>query len=161
MSKLTRSAFPIVAGLSLALIGGGVAQAADSWLGAWKMNVAKSEFTPGPAPKSQESRFEAVAGGAVKLTTNTVDAQGKATQAELVTMFDGKDAEVKGTSAPTTRAYSRIDDHTFEFVEKVNGKVSRKARGTVSPDGKTRTVVSTGTNAEGKPVSSKAVFERQ
>jgi hypothetical protein len=33
--------------------------AADSNIGTWKMNPAKSKFSPGPAPKSQKLKIEA------------------------------------------------------------------------------------------------------
>ncbi len=161
MSKQTRSAFLIVVGLSVLLIGSGVAQAADSWLGTWKLNVAKSKYSPGPAPKSQTSHFEAVAGGAVKITVDGVDPAGKATHTEVVTMFDGKEVEYKGAAVAETRAYKRIDDHNYEWVSRVKGKVTTTSRSTVSADGKTRTNVTTGTDAEGKPVNSTGVYERQ
>ena len=90
-----------------------------------------------------------------------VDAAGKATHNEIVTMFDGKDAEYKGAAAPTTRVYSRIDDRTVQYVSKVNGKVTTTTRMTISADGNTRTLVTTGTGADGKPVNSTAVYERQ
>jgi len=32
---------------------------ADNNIGTWKMNVAKSKFSPGPAPKSQTLKIEA------------------------------------------------------------------------------------------------------
>lgn len=169
MSKQTGNAFPIVVGLSVLLVGSGVAQAADSWLGNWKLNVAKSKFSPGPAPKSQISHFEAVSGGAVKITVETVDPytnriglqSGKTIHTEIVTMFDGKEAEYKGAAVPETRAYTRIDDHNFEFVSRVKGKVTLTTRTTVSADGKTRTNVTTGMDADGKPVNNTAVYDRQ
>jgi hypothetical protein len=34
-------------------MGTGAAFAADSATGTWKLNLAKSTFSPGPAPKSQ------------------------------------------------------------------------------------------------------------
>ncbi len=52
-------------------------QAADDPLfGVWKLNVAKSKYSPGPAPKSQFLTYEPAGNNAVKLTTDIVDAQG-------------------------------------------------------------------------------------
>jgi hypothetical protein len=45
--------------------------AADNWVGTWKLNVSKSKFSPGPAPKSQMLKQEPWEGG-VKLTTDTM-----------------------------------------------------------------------------------------
>jgi hypothetical protein len=92
---------------------------------------------------------------------DVVDATGKTTHTEIVTMFDGKEAARTGTAQPTTRAYSRIDDRAYQYVERVNGKVTTTGRSTISADGKTRTVVTTGTNAAGMPVNTTTVFERQ
>jgi hypothetical protein len=50
---------------------------------------------------------------------------------------------------------------THEYVNKVNGKVTTTNRVTVSPDGKTRTATTTGTNSQGKPVNNVLVFERE
>ena len=161
MSKQIRSVFSVVVGLSFVLIGSGFAQAADPWLGTWKLNVAKSKCSPGPCARSNVSHFEAVAGGGLKVTGDAVDATGRSTHTETTTMFDGKEAEVKGAATLTTRLFSRIDDRTYEFVTRVNGKVTTTTRGTVSADGRTRTLVTTGVNTDGKPVHNEAVYERQ
>ncbi len=161
MSKQTRAVFPVVFGLSLVLVGTGAAPAADNLLGTWKLNVAKSKYSPGPAPKSSTTRWETVPAGGLKITSDGVDAAGKSTHTEIVTMFDGKEAELKSAAEPTTRLYSRINAHTYEFVTRVNGKVTTTSRGTNSANGKTRTLVTTGTNSDGKPVNNMAVYDRQ
>jgi hypothetical protein len=161
MLKRTGSAVAIVAGLSLVFVGSLAAQVPSSWLGTWKLNVAKSKYDPGPGQRSNISRWEAVPGGGLKIVGDAVDAAGKSTHTQVVTMFDGKEAELKGADVPTTRVYTKIDDRTYEFVTRINGKVTTTSRGTMSPDGKTRTLVTTGTNAEGKPVKNSAVYERQ
>lgn len=137
------------------------AQVPQAAIGAWKMNVAKSSASPGPLAKSQNVRIEAAPGGGTKLTVDGVDGTGKPIRNEIVTRFDGKEAEWKGAAAPTTRAYTRIDDRTYQWVERVNGKVTTTGRSTVSPDGKTRTNVTTGTGADGRPVNNTTVYERQ
>jgi hypothetical protein len=137
------------------------AQAPQSTLGTWKLNVAKSTYSPGPAPRTQTTRIETAPGNGAKFTVDGIDATGKATHQEYVTMFDGKDAAVKGAVAPTMRAYSRLDDHGYQYVERVNGKVTTTTRSTISADGKTRTNVGTGTGADGKPVNNTTVYDRQ
>ena len=97
----------------------------------------------------------------MKITVDTIDAAGKATHNEIVTMFDGKEAEYKGAAVPTTRVYSRVGDRDYQFVTRVNGKVTNTTRATLSADGKTRTNVATGIDAAGKPVNNTTVFERQ
>ena len=147
--------------LSVVALTATAVMAADNFSGTWKLNVAKSKYSPGPAPRSQTTRIETVPGGGAKFTVDAVDAGGKSTRQEYVTMFDGKDTEVKGAAAPTTRAYSRIDDRGYQYVERVNGTVTTTTRSTISADGKTRTNVGTGTGADGKPVNNTTVYSRQ
>ncbi len=137
------------------------AQVPQSALGTWKMNVAKSTYNPGPGPTSVTARYEAVPGGGLKVTGDVVDAVGKSTHNEIVSMFDGMEAEFTGTAAPTTRAYSRVDDHTIQWVTRVNGTVTTTTRATMSADNKTATHVTTGTGANGKPVNNTTVWDRQ
>lgn len=137
------------------------AQVPTGLVGTWKVNLAKSTYSPGPAPRSQTSRWATAPGGGWTDIVDGVDAAGKPTHTEQVTMFDGKPVELKGAAAPTTRADSRIDDRTYQFVDRVNGKVTTTTRVTISTDGKTRTNVTTGTGADGKPVNRTVVWERQ
>ena len=91
-----------------------------------------------------------------------VDAQGKALHQEYMTMFDGKSSEIKGAPDPnTTRVYKRIDSRTYEYVQSVGGKLTTTARNVVSADGKTRTVTTTGKDAQGRTVNNVAVSDRQ
>jgi hypothetical protein len=147
----------------LAIAAPAVAQAQDAWIGTWKLNLAKSKFDPANlAPKSQTIKQEAVAGGGMKATVDGVDAQGKATHAENTTMFDSKPSEIKGApDANTTRVYKRIDARTYEYVQSVGGKLTTTARTVVAADGKTRTVTTTGKNAQGVTVHNVAVSDRQ
>src|SRR6266446_3248132 len=79
----------------------------SSLLGTWKLNIEKSKYSPGPAPKSQVSKWELWEGG-LKTTVDGIDAQGKTTHTEQVANFDGKDYPRKGApEANTTRAFKR------------------------------------------------------
>lgn len=150
----------MVAGVTLCFTAGGVAQAADAWLGTWKLNLAKSSY-PGPAPRSGTSRFEAFSGGGVKVISDGVDAGGRATHNEVVTNFDGKPVKLKGTDPPVTLAFARIDDHRYELVTRVGGRISATSVGSIAADGRTRTVVTRSLGANGQWVTSTAVYERQ
>ena len=92
---------------------------------------------------------------------DTVDAQGKATRTEITSMYDGKEYELKGAAAPTTRAYKRIDANTYEFVTRVNGKVTTTSRVVNASDNKTRTITTTGTNEQGQKVNNVVVWNKQ
>ena len=71
-------------------------QAADNnMVGTWKLNLAKSTYSPGPAPKSQTAKIEAVTGG-IHEVADRVGADGKSVHYEFTAMFDGKDYPVSG-----------------------------------------------------------------
>src|SRR6478672_10142096 len=88
-----------------------VAQGADTWVGTWKLNIAKSKYSPGPPPKSGTVRISTSSGGGISIVGDGVDADGKSTHTENTGKFDGKDYPVEGAATPnTTRAFKRIDD---------------------------------------------------
>ena len=53
------------------------------------------------------------------------------------------------------------DANTVKLVSKKNGKVTTTQTSTVSSDGKTRTVTTTGTNGAGQTVNNVVVYEKQ
>lgn len=139
------------------------AQAPDAWVGTWKLNLAKSKYEPANlAPKSQTIKQDAAAGGAVKTAVDVVDAQGKTQHQEYMVTFDSKAVAIPGAAdANTTRVYKRIDSRSYEYVQSVAGKPTVTVRTVVSADGKTRTLTTTGRNAQGQTINSVAVYERQ
>ena len=135
--------------------------AADNQVGTWKLNPAKSKYDPANlAPKSTTSKTEAVDGG-IKATVDTVDSTGAKIHYEFTAKYDGKDYPVTGDPTRDIVAYKRIDDYTFEATNKKGGKITTTAKFVYSKDGKTRTITTTGTNAQGQKVNNVAVWDRQ
>jgi len=137
------------------------AQTGPAWAGTWKLNLAKSKYSPDPAPKTSTVKIEAPAGGGLKQTTDQVTATGESRHIEVTAMFDGKDAAVKGNPDVDTQAYKRVDDRSYEVTAKKNGKVTTVTKLTISADGKTRTATQTGTNPQGRTVNNTIVYDRQ
>jgi hypothetical protein len=133
--------------------------AADAFTGTWKLNEAKSKMGAG-AVKNTTVTYE-VMGDTIKVTLDGVSSDGKATHDEWTGKYDGKDYPVTGNPMTDTRAYKKVNDHTLEATGKKGDKVVLTAKITVSADGKTRTVVSTQTTADGKKVTSTAVYDKQ
>jgi hypothetical protein len=148
----------VIAGLALTF--GLLAQSTGPWFGTWTLNLAKSKFSPGPAPKSQTTKLEPWEGG-FKNTTDTVTATGETRHIEYSGKFDGKDNVVTGNPDADANMYTRIDDHTYKVVAKKGGKATVTSRIMISPDGKTRTQTQTGKNAQGQSVNNTIVFDRQ
>jgi hypothetical protein len=134
--------------------------AADNWVGSWKLDGAKSKFSPGPAPKSLTLKFEQTKDG-TKLTSDGALADGAVTHGEYVSKFDGKDVAWAGNPDADMASPKKIDDNTYENTWKKGGKATMAARVTVSKDGKTLTVTQTGTNAKGQAVINVAVYDKQ
>jgi hypothetical protein len=142
------------------LVSSSAAHAANNWIGTWKLNVAASKFSPGPAPKSQTLTFEAVE-DAIKLTSNTVDTDGKVTVGEYVSKFDGQDVPWKGNPNADTASVTRVDDNSYKNAWKRDGKVVIKSVVVVSPDGKMLTITQKGKGAQDRFIKNTAVFDRQ
>lgn len=137
-----------------------IAQATDPVVGSWELNVAKSKFSPGPAPKS-ETRTYVVSGQEIKGTAKGVDSEGKAVAVEWTLVEDGTDRPVMGSPDLDMLSIKRIDSHSVESTHKRAGKVVATARRTVSKDGKTLTITTKGTNAKGQAINNVQVFEKR
>jgi hypothetical protein len=132
----------------------------DTHVGTWVLNVAKSKYNPGPPPKEQTTVMEA-AGNGIKVTTKGVDAAGKPTSASYTANFDGKDNPVTGNPDWDMTSIKRVNANTLEFTRKKAGKVVQTATSVISSDGKTRTITSTGVDAQGRKINNVAVYDKK
>jgi hypothetical protein len=141
-------------------IGTGSALAADSAVGTWKLNLAKSTFSPGPAPKSQTRTYAEMPQG-MMLTIKTTAADGKESTGSLTFKVDGKPYPVSGNPDFDSVSVTRVDALTVNTTQtKAGAKVGTGVR-SVSKDGKTLTFTSKGTNATGGKFDDVAVYDRQ
>ena len=142
----------------------GLAAQSNPMIGMWKLNLAKSRYSVGPAPKSQTATIEA-AGDGIKNVTKGVAGDGSAIAYEYTaSSLDGKDYPMTGSAPPgggDTIAVKRIDANTFESTIKKAGKVVLTNTVVYSKDGKLRTITTKGTGKNGQPATNVAVFERQ
>jgi hypothetical protein len=136
------------------------AQSTDSWIGTWTLNLAQSSYDPANlAPKSQTTKIT-TAGDMLTAITDGVGADGKKTHTEITYKFDGKEYEYKGAQANSTRVYTRVDDHHYSYATKVKGLITTTSRVAVTTDGKTRTITTTGRDAEGRVIRNFSVWNR-
>ena len=145
--------------LAALFVGVTVCLAANPHMGTWKLNEAKSKFSPG-ATKNNTVVYEA-AGDSVKVTVDGVDGNGNPSHNEWTGKFDGKFYPVTGDPTSDMRSYRKINNHTLALTAKKDGKVSLTGRIVVSANGRTRTVTTTATDSKGKRVSNKAVYDKQ
>lgn len=149
----------VLASLAVLLAGSALCFAEDANMGTWKLNEAKSKFSPG-ATRNGTVAYTA-AGDKVKVTVDGVDGEGKPLHSEWTGLFDGKDYPVTGDPGSDARSYKRVDAHTLDFTGTKAGKVTVSGRAAVSADGKTRTVTTSSTDAKGQKISATAVYDKQ
>ena len=130
----------------------------DPHMGTWKLNEAKSKFA-GKA-RNQTVVYEA-AGDQTKVTVDGVDESGGAAHSEWTGKFDGKDYPVTGDANSDVRSYKKVNARTLALTGKKGGKTTLTGRIVISRDGKTRTVTTTATNAQGKKVTNVAFYDKQ
>ena len=134
---------------------------ADPQVGVWKLNVAKSKYSPGPVPTSATTTIEAVGKG-TKVSVDQTMPDGSKRQWSVTADYDGKDTPVVGNNPDAdTIARTRVNASTVRTVSKKGGKVTTTQTSAVSADGKTRTVTTKGVNAKGQTVNNVAIYDRQ
>jgi hypothetical protein len=115
----------------------GAGPAADPFQGVWILNVAKSKFSPGMAPK---------------VTTWTFHGDEH---------LDGRDYPLQNHPSYDTVSATSTGVRTREFVAKRGGKVVGKGRETVSSDGRTLTRSWKATNQSGQEIWGEEVYEKK
>jgi hypothetical protein len=145
---------------ALLAIGTGAALAADPVIGTWKLDVAKSTFSPGPAPKSQTRTYAPSAEG-ITLTIKTTAADGKESTTTLTFKEDGKPYPISGNPDFDMVSVRRVDAFTVHSTQTRAGAPVGAGVRTVSKDGKTLTFSQKGTHAAGEKYNDVSVYDRQ
>jgi hypothetical protein len=129
-------------------------------IGTWKLNLAKSKYTPGPAPKSLTVKIEQ-AGDGVKVTSEGVDGEDKPIAIEFTANYDGKDYPITGSQMANTVSLKRTGPRTARRIDKKDGKVVQTGSRVVAKDGKSYTFTTKGKNAKGQRFHNIAVYDKQ
>src|SRR5262245_19444288 len=132
---------------------------AAPWVGAWDLDPAQSEYRAGSSA-ARETITIVPDSGAYKIAINRTDLDGRTVQTETIARFDGTDVLATGFRVRTTRAFTTVDDRTFEIAEKVNGLVTLQRRAAVSADGRTLTLTEHGVDEGGQNVDAVLRFVR-
>ncbi len=145
---------------AILVLGTSAALAADTAVGTWKLNVAKSTFSPGPAPKSQTRTYVESAPG-LTLTLKTVAADGKESTSTLAFKDDGKPYPASGSPDFDTVTVTRVDALTVTSIQTKAGKAVGTGTRSVSKDGKTLTFSAKLTDAKGVKHDDVSLYDRQ
>lgn len=137
------------------------APASDPVVGTWKLNVANSKFTHGPALKSDTRTYTESTDGMISVILKSIGDDGKETT--LMRMFkqDGKDYPVNDSSGVDSISETRINAHTAKYAEKKAGKTLLTGRRVLSKDGKMLTVLEMGMDPTGAKIERTLVYNRQ
>jgi hypothetical protein len=153
----------LLIGTALACSGSAVALAAEATsllTGTWNLNLAKSKFDPGPAPKSDSRTYVESAQG-VTVTVNIVTASGSAISEHATYSYDGKDYPITGNPREDALSLRRVNARTTIITQKLSGKVVGTETRVISADGKVMTISARGTNANGVPFERVAVYDKR
>jgi hypothetical protein len=161
MQILSKKSVGVIVGIA-ALIAGAAAsaQTTEPVVGTWKLDVAKSTYKPGPAPKSSTLTVEP-AGTGLKVAIDAVNADGSPLKWGFTTMRDGKEeAPVTGNPMFDVVTSTRTSATAGTNVYKKDGKVVMTTKLAIGSDGKTMTLTSTGTDPKGQAVHNVAVYTK-
>ncbi len=146
--------------LVVASCGVALAQDKDPANGTWKLNVSKSKFSPGPAPKEMTVTIEP-AGPGRKVEVSGVAGDGTPVKWGYSGNFDGKEIRITGSNPDAdVVVLKRLSPTTTRSTWKKGGKQTLVNGVSVSADGKTLTVAAKGVNAKGQTVQNTYVYEK-
>jgi hypothetical protein len=129
-------------------------------IGTWKLNLDKSRFSPGTAPRSATLNYQQD-GQNFRNTGETIGAQGNSTTTVWLHIYDGQPHPTSGVSDYDASAYTRVDGNTLIFSRFKAGRLIATGTIVVSPDGKTETVTTTGTGTTLAAATSVSVWDKQ
>lgn len=169
----TLSAVVVLVGLWCAAVDAQT-PAADPVDGTWRINLARSTYSPGPPPRqmgTQVRRFATLDGGWHLFELTSITPEGDPVFQSVAFKIDGRRYPVysstslipfmtTGQPSNITRAWRRIDAYTTEFTTFTNGVPGLAIVRTVSKDGKTYTETSKGKDGVGRDVHNVVVFDR-
>ena len=142
----------------LALVTSGLSMAqGNPFVGTWKLNMTKSQFEPGPPPKSQTRTWESSG----KVTVKGIDAMGMPRIYGYTIKLDDKEYPTFGaTNGADSIASKPVDARTVQATFKMGGKPFEIAKYSVSKNGKVLTIFSQGTRG-GHSFNNVQVWDKQ
>ena len=159
-SRARQTVVKVLIGAAVLVVASVAGAQTDPIIGTWKLDIAKSSFKPGPAPKSVTVLVEA-AGKGIKVSVDAVNADGATSKWGFTTLRDGKEVPVTGNPIYDTATTTQDNPNAGTTVYKKGGKTIVTSKLAVSADGKTMTLTSTGTDPTGQAVHNTSVYTKQ
>jgi hypothetical protein len=160
-----RSSLALAALASLAVTAAPAAQRAptaskmpDHLVGVWQLNLARSQYFPGPAPTSETRTYTREGNSVVGVIRRTFQ-DGRRESIEYTANYD-REYPVMGTEHYDHVVLKRIDEYTSEAVLSHAGRVYGVARRVIASDGQTMTITFRRENQSGPSVYNVARYDR-
>jgi hypothetical protein len=132
----------------------------DPFVGTWTLNVHKSKYPQGAAPKQMVIHMEP-AGDGIRYQSQTTGPDGRVTRAEYIADYSGKAATVKGTvGLMIPVSLQRPDANTVVASYTRGGEVVASSRRSVSKDGRVMTITTVSKDKGGHTVTNIGVYEK-
>jgi hypothetical protein len=134
---LACSAF-VAACLAPAAIAQSESRPADAFLGTWRLDLSRSKYSPGPAPRSETRIYARDETG----MTGRIERHYADGRREIIDYRadSDHDSPVSGTQAYDAVRFRQIDARTTEAVLSHAGRVFGTARRSISENGQTLTI---------------------
>jgi hypothetical protein len=160
---MKRIAFIWAIGVFCIAIPGAMFAQTNAALGTWKLNLEKSKYPTGMAPK-ELTRTLTADGDSVKYSFEGKAADGSDLKYGFTVKYGGDFFDATGTGTPYGAdkiSIKQVNSHQFSAILKKGDKEVGTSTVTVSHDGKLCTVYGKGTGPDGKPVKLTQVFDKQ
>jgi hypothetical protein len=139
----------------------GVLAQSSPFDGTWKLNPAESKYTSGKPPKEMTFTFTTV-GDQTQVAGTGKSADGSPRQFKYVVPSKGGTGKyITGPADYNGVSRKIINDNTQEVSYLKDGKEIVHFTAVVSTDGKTMTLTSKETDAQGKSLTNVAVYDKQ
>ncbi len=152
--KTTRSLMGIVVGCLVVSLGQPLL--AQSNMGTWTGNIAKSTYSPNTPPKSAMLTIAAAG-----VTVDVTAVSGATQHWTYGGTYDGKPVPVTGNPMADMATRKRLSPTTTETTFTKAGKMTSVSTSVVSADGKTMTITQKGTNAQGAAFLNVQLYDKK
>jgi len=131
----------------------------EPFTGTWKFSALRSKLST-PLPQTWVQKIVATRDEIV-VHENIVRSNGAKSLVRIWARFDGSDYPVSGLPIADCMAYKRINSHSISGTGKKNGIVSLTETVTVTPDGRSLTLVYSVQTGASQVSRGIAVFEKE
>ena len=154
-----------IAAISLSLLATAASAAEDPQTGHWVLDLKRSKYVTATLPKMSEATLTPLGPDGVSLKVNMITAKGEEAHIMYSGQYDGKPNPRTETGAGAisgqTVTLKRVGPRAVQRVVYLKGKNVGEEVWSISADGKTRTVVQSGTDAKGKKIDNLQIYVKQ